>query len=544
MRAPSMRFVLSLAVALAPALAGQAPAGTVVMAVGLEPSVPVPYIGAATTGNADAADLLFLRLVGLGSGARTTGDRAMTPELARDWRRLDSLTIEFTLHEAARWHDGTPVRSRDVVFAWRLIQDPVLGVTRAPFASIAAVEAVDDRRVRFRFHRAHAEQVYVAGFLVQPLPAHLLERIPADSLRASPFASQPVGNGPFRFERRVAGQLLELRAVPDHFRGRPGIARVVFRFVPDPQARVNLLLAGETDLLGDTPASAVEMLRARPELRAVTAPGNLIMYLLFNSRTPGEAATPHPILGDPRVRQALALALDREAMARAAFGGATQAPRALRSQAWYWLGNEPRGDNADPARARRLLAEAGWRDSDSNGVLDRDGTELALGVIFPSTSAPRRGAAVQLEQMWRAIGVRAVLEPLEGPVWLQRRDAGRFDVDVGAVNQDPSPSSLVQSWSCASAAATPTSNVGRWCDAEFDRRLLAAGTARDPVAGFRAALARMAEWQPAVVVAAPANLVTVHRRYENVIVRPSKAWTDLWRWRVRPGAELPRDRIS
>jgi peptide/nickel transport system substrate-binding protein len=541
MRAFSLPVLLALAAfRLAPLVAQ---GGTVVMAVGQEPSAPVPFIGAATTGNADAADQLFLRLTGLGSGARTTGDRAMTPELARDWRRVDSVTIEFTLDERARWHDGRPVTSRDVTFAWRLIQSPALGVTRAPFASIASVDAVDERRVRFRFTRPHAEQVYVAGFLVQPLPSHLLERIPAESLRASPFASEPVGNGPYRFARRVSGQLLELRAVPEHFRGRPGIDRVIFRFVPDPQARVNLLLAGETDLLGDTPASAAEALRARSELRAVTAPGNLILYLLFNSKAPGDAARAHPALADERVRQALALALDREVMARAAFGGAAQAPRAVRSQAWYWLGGEPRGGGHDPGRARRMLAEAGWRDTDSNGVLDREGVELSVGIIFPSTSAPRRGAAVQVEQMWRAIGVKATLEPLEGPVWLQRRDAGRFDVDIGAVNQDPSPSSLVQSWSCASASATPTSNVGRWCDAEFDRRLQAAGTARDPVAGFRDALARMAEWQPAVVIAAPANLVTVHRRYDNVIIRPSKAWTDLWRWRVRPGAELPRDRM-
>lgn len=539
----SLLSLAALLLAAAPVTRALAQGGTIVMAVGQEPTVPVPYVGAATTGNADAADQLFLRLAGLGNGARTTGDRAMTPELARTWRRIDSVTVEFTLDERARWHDGRPVTSRDVTFAWRLINEPVLGVTREPLATIAAVEAIDERRVRFRFTRPHVEQVYVAGFLVQPLPAHLLERLPVDSLRTSRFASEPVGNGPFRFARRVSGQLLELRAVPDHFRGRPGVERVVFRFVPDPQARVNLLLAGETDLLGDTPASAVDALRARNDLRSVTAPGNLIMYLLFNSKVPGSTTEAHPALGDDRVREALASAIDREQLARSAFGGAAQAPRAVRSQAWYWIGAEPRGGSHDPSRARRLLAEAGWRDTDGNGIVDRDGVELTLHVIFPSTSAPRRGAAVQVEQMWRAIGVRAELEPLEGPVWLQQRNAGRFDVDIGAVNQDPSPSSLVQSWSCASAAATPTSNVGRWCDAEFDRRLQAASHSNDAVAGFRAALARMAEWRPAVVIAAPANLVTVHRRYENVIVRPSKAWTDLWRWRVRAGAELPRDRM-
>lgn len=537
-----LRGALTLVLAgAATPLAAQAP-GIVVMAMGQEPSAPVPYLGASTTGNADAADQLFLRLAGLGPGARTNGDRVMAPELAREWHRIDSLTLEFTLHEGARWHDGTPVTARDVVFAWRVIQAPVIGVNRAPFASIADVQAIDARRVRFRFSRTHAEQVYVAGFLVQPLPAHLLERIPLDSLRTSPFVSQPVGNGPYRFSRRVPGQLLELVAVPDHFRGRPGIGKVVFRFVPDAQARVNLLLAGETDVLGEAPASAMPEIRRHGGFRSVTAPSSLIMYLLFNSKLPGDATRAHPALADVRVRQALTQALDRPVMATSAFGGTTRTPRAVRSQAWYWLGNDAAAAPANPDAARRLLLQAGWRDSDGNGVVDKDGIELSLTVIFPSTSAPRRGVAVQLEQMWRAIGVRAILEPIEGPVWLQRRRAGQFDVDVAAVNQDPSPSSLVESWSCTSAAEAGSSNVAHWCDPTFDRLLQAAGTARDPVAGFRAALQRMGEWQPAAVVAAPANLVAVHQRYENVIVRPSKAWTDLWRWRVRPGADLPRDR--
>lgn len=521
-------------------LAAQEVPGTVVMAVPADPR-PVPYL-IRNTSDADVADQLFLRLTGLGPTLRTTGDDAMVPELAERWVRLDSVTIEFTLDARARWHDGTPVTSRDVVFAWRLIHEPAAGVDLAPFALIAGVEAIDARRFVVRFHRRSVEQVYHVGFQLQPMPAHLLERVPVESLVTSNFAAAPVGNGPYRFERAVPGQATELRAVPDHYRGRPGIARLVFRTIPDGTARFNALLSGEIDVMGDLSPTQAQQARQRASLRVVAEPHNLVTYLLFNAKAPGDTSRPHPVLADRRVREALALTLDRRVVATGAFGSSTLAPDAVRSQAWNWLGNVPQPARANPRAALALLAEAGWRDTDGDRILDRDGRPLELRIIYPGPSASRSVIAVQVERMLAAVGVRAILEPLEGPVWFGRRRAGDFDIDISAVNQDASPYSLVQAWSCAAATPRITSNVGRWCDPEFDRLLSGAASLSDPNAGYRAALRRMGEWRPAVVVAAPINIIAVHNRYDRVRIRPIKAFTDLWRWRVRPGAALPRDR--
>ena len=525
---------------IAPALPGQG--GTVVMAFGREPTHPMPYIGSARTENADVADQLFLRLTALSAATRTTGDRAMEPELASSWRRIDARTVEFTLDPRARWHDGVPVTSRDVLYAWQLIHAPALGVDLAPYALIDSVTATDPRRVRFHFARPSSEQVYLAGFHVQPMPAHLLERIPPAELAASDFASHPIGNGPYRWVRRVPGQFIELRADPDFFLGRPGITRLWIRIVPSSEARLNLLLSGETDVLANLSEAEERQVSRRDAFRIVSAPSNLVMYLLFNAKVAGDPTTDHPILSEERVRRALALAVDRRAIATTSYGAATQTPLAIRSQAWYWLGGTPDPGQPDVARAVALLEEAGWRDSDGDGIRERAGRRLALQVIYPAQSATRAAIATQVEQMWRGVGVDVELAPISGPIWVERRNAGQFDVDIAAISQDPSPSSLVQSWSCRAAAQPGSSNVGHWCDAEFDRLLDLADHAPDPVAGFRRALARMAAWQPAVMVAAPINRVAVHRRYEHVIIRPSKAWTHLWQWRVREGAALPRDR--
>ena len=192
-------------------LHGQSPRGTLVIAFGREPTHPIPYLGSARTENSDIADQLFLRLAALSPATRTTGDDAMVPELASSWRRLNRLTIEFTIDSRARWHDGASVTSRDVTFAWRMIKAPQLGVDQAPYALIDSVTALDNRRVRFHFNRPSAEQVYIAGFLVQPMPAHLLERIPPEQLTSSDYVRHPVGNGPYEYVRRVAVRVIDIK---------------------------------------------------------------------------------------------------------------------------------------------------------------------------------------------------------------------------------------------------------------------------------------------------------------------------------------------
>ncbi|MEP6590054.1 MAG: peptide ABC transporter substrate-binding protein [Gemmatimonadota bacterium] len=540
-----MRRTLLIVALTALPLAAQTPKavpGTVVMAVGQEPTRPFPVLGSTTQADADVADQLFLRLAGLDASLQTVGDKAMRPELAREWRRVDSVTLLFELDSRAKWHDGRPVVAADVVFAWKLMSNPTVGFNGlATLEPITAVESAGNRSVRVRFKRPFPEQVYLAGFNLLPLPSHLLASMPIDSIAVSRWAQMPVGNGPYRFVRRVPGELVELRADPNFFLGKPGIARVLVRYVSDPTARKNLLLSGETDLLEGVPLNNIDELRAQPQLRLVTVASNLLFYALFNSRNPADTAAPHPIFGDVRVREALTLALDRVTLAQSVFPRGVVVPDAAQSQIWGWM--TPRGITAagqDIVRARALLADAGWRDSDGDGILDRNGQPLRMSVLVPP--GVRQTISVPAQQMWRAVGVQADLEQVDRSTYTAREKAGRFDIDLAGANQDPAPSSLVQSWSCATAAAPGTSNVGHWCDPEFDRRLRAAESSTKPLAAWGAVLSRMTAWHPAIFLMAPVNVIAVHQRLTNVTIWPSKSWRSLWLWRVRPEAALPRDR--
>jgi peptide/nickel transport system substrate-binding protein len=531
-----------LAMAVTPLAAQRAaPTGTIVYAEGQEPTLPLPVVGHGQ-GNADVADQLFLRLGVLKAPYRTTGDDALAPMLASSWRRIDPLTLEFTIDRRARWQDGAPVTAHDVLFTWSLEKNPLLNPDQADLERIRSVTAPSPQTVRVTFTQPFGDQLYLVGFGLQPLPAHLLASMPAESIATSAYAAHPVGDGPFRFARRVPGQYVELDGDSSFFLGRPTITRLLYRFVADPAARLNLFLSGETDLLDNIDPPTADRIQTHPEFRFVAAPSSLLVYALFNTRSASDTSQPNPFLRDVRVREALTLALDRTTMARGAFGAATRVPDAAQSQAWGWI---TAGTTAPPrddaAAAQRLLDQAGWSDHDGDGVRDKGGVPLHLTLIYPNTSTSRHAMALQAQQMWRRIGVAVDLETSDFSAYQARRKSGQWDLDVSAAFQDASPATLVQSWSCQAARTAGSSNVAHWCDPVFDSLVQAAITASDPVRGWRAALQRMAADHPAIFLAAPVDLVALSKRYDNVSILPVRPWLSMWQWRVRPGAALPRD---
>lgn len=516
--------------------------GTLVIAAPREAPTPIPTLFRNDNANREISDLLFLRLADLGPSLSTTDEASFLPRLARRWIRRDPRTLVFELDPRARWHDGTPVTARDVVFTFARARDTTVDRQLAVLLRrIRGVTAEGDRRVAFSFTDAYPEQLYDAVYHVPLLPAHLLERLPPDSVSAGSFAQHPIGTGPYRWLRREPGQLIALAANPDFFLGRPGIARVIFLFASDPEARVNLILAGQADALDNAYSypNPERLLRA-PALQGFPGPSLTLGYLTFNQRDPADTARPHPILADPAVRRALIHSLDRERIARSVYGSHTMLTDVPVSQVVARNIQPPRPRPFDPALARRLLSARGWRDSDGDGVLDRQGVPLALTLIVPATSAPRRAMAQQVQEQWRAFGIRLEVQTLEPAAYVSRRRAGQFDLEFWSVTQDPTPSGLVQSWSCAGIGG---SNVAHYCNPALDSLIARATEGRgDPGRLWPEALRTLAEDAPALFLYAPETVPLVHRRFQGVVLRPDSPWADVWRWRVRPGDELPRDR--
>lgn len=533
---PRIVVAAALALMLVEPADGQAKrrGSSIVIVTGGQATLPIPTLmegGEASVGNLDVADQLFLRLADLGPKLLTAGDRDFVPALARSWTRRDSVTLAFDLDPRARWHDGAPVTARDVIFTINRAKNPSVAPRLSELLrQIVSVTAEGRNRVVFRFAQPYAEQLYDATFHVAPLPAHLLDSIPAGELSRSAFVRHPIGSGPYRWVRNVPGQLVELAAVSDFFLGTPKLDRLILRTAADPGARLNLLLSGGADAMDiiPPPPDNIRRVAADTALRLIAVPSSTVGYLLFNQRDPGNRARPHPILADIRVRRAITLALNRRELVQAVFGPHAVVPYGPVSQLLWIRQGAPEPEGQNVTEARRLLAATGWGDSDGDGTLDRRGKPLRLLLTLPNTSGIRRQMALLVQEQLRRIGIQIDVQQLEFPIWNERRAAGDFDVDFSGVSQDASPSGLTQAWTC-----TGGSNVAGYCDRGVDSLIAEAMLGRgDPAESWIEALRQIEEGAPAVFLYAPTFMYAVNRRYRGVTISPQSPWITLRKWSV------------
>lgn len=507
---------------------------TVVIVMGREPTTPIPTLWGGSTAALDVMDLLFLPLARLGPNFITVGDKDFTPVLAKSWVRRDSVTLVFELDPRARWHDGRPVVAADAALALNRARDPKLSASTALLLRrVASATAEDSSHVVVRFTEAYDEQFYDAIFHAFPLPAHLLDTIPPGELARSAYASAPVGTGPYKWGRRVPGQQLDLVANDQFFLGRPGPRRVTVLVVSDPDAMINLMLSGTADVLQTLgPVTNIPRVKADKRLTIYPFPSFSVGYLLFNQRDPADLSRPHPILSDRNTRAAIQMALDVPAMVKSAFGAWASVPVGPVPELSWIRDPSAKPPAYDPAGARRLLAAQGWRDTDGDGILDRNGTPLALSLSFPGSSAPRAQIALLAQERLRQVGIQININRLEGPVWSERRGKGNFDIDFGAATLDPSPYGLVQSWSCAGRGG---SNVAHYCDPKVDS-LLTLGQLRqkDAKSLYREAVATIVSDVAAVFVYSPTYPYTISSRIRRVELNAVGPFSALWRWNPGP----------
>jgi peptide/nickel transport system substrate-binding protein len=345
---------------------------------------------------------------------------------------------------------------------------------------------------------------------------------------------RPVGSGPYRWVRREEGQFIELAANQDFFLGRPAIERVIIRVAASSDARINLLLSGDADAMDNIPPPTTNIARveAARHLRLVTVPSNNLGYLLFNQRDPAHRDRPHPILADRDVRRALVLALDRDLLVRAVLGQYGYVPFGpVSAQLWIRHG-APSHSRQDQSAARRLLAGRGWVDRDGDGIREnRNGALLSLRLLVSTSSLARTQMAAIVQEQLRQVGVRIDLVRVDVAVWIERRSAGDFDIDFSAANQDPSPSGLVFSWSCAGPG-----NAGGYCDPGADSLLQQA--IASPIADRRLwhdFLRRVEQNAPAAFIYTQVFAFGVNRRFRDVTIHPESSWWALWRWSA-PGS--------
>jgi peptide/nickel transport system substrate-binding protein len=312
------------------------------------------------------------------------------PSLAESWSvSKDGLVYEFVLRKGVRFHNGDPVSAEDVKFSLERYRG---GAASTLKERVAGVDVVDTHRVRIRlkqpwpdFMTFYATPATGAAWIVSK---RYLERVGEDG-----FKKAPVGAGPYRFVSFTPGIELVLEANEGYWRKAPSVKRLVFRSVPDDTTRLAMLKRGEADIAYSIRGPLAEELRRTPGLTLKATQPTFTEWLTFT-----EQWDPKSPWADKRVRLAANLAIDRKTLNEAEYLGFARISSSIipHSFQFYW----PAPPYAyDPARAKQLLAEAGYpRGFDAGDV---------------TTDAVYAATAESIINNFLSVGIRAKLRPLE-----------------------------------------------------------------------------------------------------------------------------------
>lgn len=496
------------------------------------------------------ADQIFDRLADIGPEMNVLGDRGFAPRLAERWDwAADSLSIRFHLNPRARWHDGVPVRASDVRFTFDLTIDPKVASQNASLLrpQIDSVTVADSLTAVFWFAKRYPQQFFDATYHLLIIPEHSLSAEPRDKLAASTFARAPVGSGRFRFARWEPGATIEVLADTANYRGRPKLDRVVWS-VSEPGTSFTRAFAGEVDFAEPlvNPALLPEVAK-NPNVAVRSTAGADYGYIAFNLMARGSSTKPHPLFGERRLRRALAMAINRETVVRSVFDSLSRIAIGPMTHWQFNVDTTVTQIPYDTLAARALLDSLGWRDTNGDGIRERNGRPLAFALGYPSSSASRQRMAVILQSELQRVGAKVNIDSKDINTFISLGKAGDFDALLNATRADPSPFSVRQSWSKAGARTKGGSNFSMYENPVFDANLDSAVVEWNPDRVRRLstkAYETIIGDAPAIWLYEPKYSAVVHRRLHVTGMRPDAWWARLDEWYIPAAERIDRDKIG
>lgn len=278
-------------------------------------------------------------------------DLEPVPNLATGYTQPDDTTYEMELRDDVTFHDGSKFTSADVVSTFdRISKDEKLASKQSTYVSnVASVEADGDYAVTFKLNEPDASFIKILASLLYITPKAAIE----DKGNAE-FAASPVGSGPFKFSEWVKGDSLTMDANCDYWQGEPTVSRIVWRFVSQPATALAALESGQIDMVPYVSPDLVEALQSNADYEIATVPGVRSLFAQMNSF---EGPT-----SDPKVRQALNYAIDKESIVNDLLKGAGLPSGQLATEAVFGYNSAVDAYPYDPEEAKRLLREAGYAD--------------------------------------------------------------------------------------------------------------------------------------------------------------------------------------
>jgi peptide/nickel transport system substrate-binding protein len=340
------------------------------------------------------ASLLFNGLTRLDERGNVVPDLAETMTVS-----ADGLTYDFKLRSGLYWHDGAPVTAADVLYTVKAMQAgdfPGMAWLSALWREVEATapDGEDGLSVRFQLKQPFAP--FVDYTTIGLLPAHLWKDVPVADLMISQYNTRPVGTGPFQLES-ISATEATLKANPTYHGATPFLDGITVRFYPDHQSLMPAYERGEIDAISWVWPEDMAQASEHPDLNVFSAPISGYTLIYLNHQNPNT-----PFFKDVAVRKALMHGLDRQKLIDTVLRGQGMvADSPIMPYSWAYNQDVARY-NYDPEKAKQLLDEAGWVDSDGDGIRDREGVKLAFVLLGKD-----RAKLDAISAMWAEIGVNA-----------------------------------------------------------------------------------------------------------------------------------------
>lgn len=380
--------------------------------------------------------------------------RQVVPALAERWETPDPKTVRFHIRKGVKFHDGSPLTARDVEFSIKRLLDPA---TKSPAAYllnvIDTIKADDDYTVTVTTKDPFAPILY---HFTHPAASIVPEAVV--KAKGEDFARSPVGTGPFKFVSYAKGDRVEFERNPDYWDGAPVPEKVTIRIIPEPSTQVAELESGGVHLAFNVPPQEVSRLRENKDLEVLAVMGWGVQGLIFNlERDPFK---------DVRVRQALNYALDKEAIVKHVEYGLGEPAAQILSPVVFGYNANLKPYPHDPAKAKQLLAEAGYPNGFETKIL-----------VWNMERFVRFAEAVQAQLA--EVGVKAKLDVIEFGTALEMAYKGDFDITLmqwgtTTLDGDYSMYALMHSDSWG-----PEGNWGHYRNPEVDGLIMKARTSPD-----------------------------------------------------------------
>lgn len=503
--------------------------GRIVEATIGEPSNLIPPL-ATDASSHEVADLVYV------SPLKYDKDINLVPHAAQSYEVLEEgRLLRFTLRRDIRWTDGTPLTADDVEFTYKLMVDPNTPTAYAEdYLAVKEFKRTGEYTFEVRYDKPFARALVTWAHAI--LPRHLLE---GQDLLKTPLARKPVGAGPYMLKEWTSGTRLVLTANPDYFEGRAYIDEVVMRIIPDQSTQFMELKSGNLDVINLSPQQYLLQTSEQAwasNFRKFQYLSSGYAFLGYNLKS--------PLFKDVRVRRALLHAIDKDEIVRGVLlglGMATGGP--YKPGTWAFDDTIP-SNEFNPAKARRLLAEAGWTRKSPDGLLvDARGRPFAFTILTNQGNSQRIKAAIIIQSRLKDLGITVEIRTVEWAAFIKEFvDKGRFDAVLLSWNilQDPD---LYDVWHSSKAEPGGLNFVG-FKNAELDallergRRLLDQEK-RKPI--YDRIQQILHEQQPYCFLYVPMALPMVNARVMGIEPAPAGITHNFIRWwipKAHQGSEL------